>query len=123
MFALSVFGSLLAQYIADSTGASLSGIWVPGETTEAGGVLALSLGGYFLRALGMILIGAGIYRSGFLSGGFPSKRYRLIAIAGLASGLALAAIGVIVTAAGDYSREVAFIGQVPNTLGTIPASL
>ena len=24
---------------------------------------------------------------------------------------------------GDYSREVAFIGQVPNTLGTIPASL
>ena len=24
---------------------------------------------------------------------------------------------------GDYSREVAFIGQVPNTLGTTPASL
>ena len=23
----------------------------------------------------------------------------------------------------DYSREIAFIGQIPNTLGTIPASL
>ena len=35
----------------------------------------------------------------------------------------LAALGVIVTALYDYSREIAFIGQVPNTLGTIPASL
>ena len=39
------------------------------------------------------------------------------------SGLPLAAAGVIITAVNDYSREVAFVGQVPNTLGTIPASL
>ena len=42
---------------------------------------------------------------------------------GLAVGLPLAAVGVIFTEANDYSREVAFIGQIPNTLGTIPASM
>ena len=35
----------------------------------------------------------------------------------------LAASGVIITAVSDYSREIAFIGQIPNTLGSIPASL
>lgn len=38
-------------------------------------------------------------------------------------GLTLAAVGVILTAANDYSSEIAFIGQIPNTLGTIPAAL
>ena len=38
-------------------------------------------------------------------------------------GLPLATLGVIVTALGGYSREVAFIGQIPNTLGTMPAAL
>ena len=42
---------------------------------------------------------------------------------GLAVGLPLAAAGVVITAVNDYSREIAFVGQIPNTLGTIPASL
>ena len=29
----------------------------------------------------------------------------------------------MITALNDYSREVAFIGQIPNTIGTIPSSL
>ena len=32
-------------------------------------------------------------------------------------------LGVVITALGGYSREVAFIGQIPNTLGTMPAAL
>ena len=79
--------------------------------------------GYFLRALGLILVGAGLYRTGFMNGGLPASTYRLVAGVGLGIGLPLATAGVIITAANDYSREVAFIGQVPNTLGTIPASL
>ena len=58
-----------------------------------------------------------------MDGGLPERTYRLAAVVGLAVGLPLAAAGVVVTAANDYSREIAFIGQVPNTLGTIPASL
>ena len=123
VFALSIACSLLAQNMADTTTASLSGLWTPGDipTQELIGLPFLL--GYFLRALGLILIGAGLYRTGFMNGGMPSRAYRLTAIVGLAIGLPLAAAGVAITALNDYSREIAFIGQIPNTLGTIPASL
>ena len=87
------------------------------------GYRASVLLGFFLRALGLILVGAGLYRTGFMDGGLPARTYRRAAMVGLAVGLPLAAAGVIIIATNDYSREVAFIGQIPNTLGTIPASL
>ena len=123
VFALSVACALLAQYIADTTGTSLSGIWTPGEIDTEDWVGVPILFGYFLRGLGMILIGAGLYRTGFMNGELPSATYRRTAIIGLGIGLSLATLGVIITAVYDYSREIAFIGQIPNTLGTIPASL
>ena len=122
-FALSIACALISQNLADTTDASLEGLWTPGETSFQGDLPSVFIFGYFLRALGLILIGAGIYRAGFMNGSLPVRTYRLTAIIGLAIGLPLAAIGVIITAANDYSREVAFIGQIPNTLGTIPASL
>ena len=123
VFALSVACALIAQSIADTTDASLSGIWTPGEVSNQETIGPIVLLGYFLRALGLILVGAGLYRVGFMNGGLPARTYRLTVIIGLAVGLLLAAAGVVVTAVNDYSREVAFIGQIPNTLGTIPASL
>ena len=53
----------------------------------------------------------------------PIARYRAAAGLGLTIGLGLATFGVVVTAANDYGPGVAFVGQVPNTIGTIPASL
>ncbi len=123
VFALSVATTLLAQYMADTTSESLSGLWTPGELSDEEFVWIPFLLGFFLRALGLILVGAGLYRTGFMNGGLPARVYRLTAMAGLAVGLPLAAAGVIITAVNDYSREVAFIGQIPNTLGTIPCSL
>ena len=123
VFALSAGCSLLAQNMANTTGASLAGLWTAGELSDDDPIGALVLLGYFLRALGLILVGAGVYRMGFMNGGLSARTYRLTAVAGLAFGLPLAALGVVVTALNDYSREVAFIGQIPNTLGTIPASL
>ncbi len=122
-FALSVGCALIAQYMANTTDVSLAGLWTPGEfpTEEAIGVPVLL--GYFLRALGLILIGAGLYRAGFMNGGLSPRTYRVTAVVGLGIGLSLAVVGVVVTAASDYSREIAFVGQIPNTLGTIPASL
>ena len=58
-----------------------------------------------------------------MNGDWPARVYRRTAIVGLAVGVPLAAAGVVVTAVNDYSREVAFIGQIPNTLGTIPFGL
>ena len=123
VFALSAVVAVLAQNIADTTDASLAGIWTPGEISDQEVTASLVLLGYFLRALGLILIGAGLYRTGFMNGGLPARTYRLTALAGIATGLTLAVAGVVITAVNDYSREVAFIGQVPNTIGTIPASM
>ena len=122
-FALSIGCAMLAQGMADTTTVSLSGLWTAGDLSTEDPIVVLFLLGYFLRALGLILIGAGLYRTGFMNGGMPARTYRLIAVIGVAIGLPLAAAGVVVTAVNDYSREIAFVGQIPNTLGTIPASL
>ena len=123
VFALSAVGTVLSQYIADSTGMSLSVIWEPGEVDTEAWVGVPHLLGYFLRALGLILLGAGLYRTGFMNGDMSARTYRTAAIIGLAVGLPFAALGVVITAMSGYSREVAFVGQIPNTIGTIPASL
>ena len=143
-FLASVPNTLLMQHIVDTTDILLIGIWDPvdehgaqmlwrksiGDTLEAehaqalgNSLVELTILGYFLRGLGLILMGAGLYRLGFMHGAMPARIYRLTAAAGLGAGLSLATLGAIITALGDYSRDVAFIGQVPNTLGTIPASL
>ena len=123
VFTLSIACALIAQNLADTTDVSLSGFWTPGEIPEDEIIVLPFLLGYFLRALGLILVGAGLYRAGFMNGGLPTRTYRRTAVIGLAVGLPLAAAGVIITAVNDYSREIAFIGQIPNTLGSIPASL
>ena len=123
LFALSAALALLSQYIADSANASIAGLWTPGEIDDQSGLALVVLSGFFLRALGAILIGAGLYRIGFMSGAMSASAYRKTALVGLAIGLPLAALGVVATALNGYSREVAFIGQIPNTLGTMPAAL
>ena len=112
---------LFAQSMANA-GAPLGGLWEHSDEYSEN-LTAVSWSGYIIRGLGMIIIGAGLYRTGFMNGGMDVSVYRRTATVGLVVGLSLATAGVIVTALGDYSREVAFIGQVPNTLGTIPASL
>ena len=130
VFLLSIPNAFLMQYVADSTDVSLAGLWESQGGREraateglAGAMFGLTLLGYLARALGLILMGAGLYRLGFMSGSMAPRTYRLTAAVGLALGLPLAAASVAVTAAGDYSREVAFVGQIPNTIGTIPAAL
>ena len=139
VFLLSVPNSFLMQYIANTTDVSLAGLWEPQMPAESGNapspsnpsnieglpgaMFGLTVLGYFFRALGLILLGAGLYRLGFMSGSMTRRTYRLTVAIGLSLGLPLAALGVIVTSLGNYSREVAFIGQLPNTLGTIPAAL
>ena len=127
IFLLSVPSALLAQYIADTTDVSLAGLWSLSESNgdeplhdAVGGLL---LFGYFLRGLGMILMGAGLYRLGFMNGRMSPRTYKMTAAIGIGAGLSLAIASVVVTALGDYARSVAFIGQIPNTLGTIPAAL
>ena len=123
VFGLSAVVGLMAQGVVNASAVSLAGVWEPGETDDESAVALLTLAGFGLRALGAILMGAGLYRIGFMSGKLSAQAYRRMAAVGLGVGLPLAALGVAATALGGYSREVAFVGQIPNTLGTLPAAL
>ena len=121
IFLIAAAGDLWAQSMVNE-GAPLGGIWeYSDEYSET--ITTISWSGYIVRGLALIIMGGGLYRTGFMNGGMSDKTYRVTAIVGLAMGLSLATLGVIITAINDYSRDVAFIGQIPNTLGTIPASL
>lgn len=75
------------------------------------------------RALGMMLIGVALYRWGVLQGRRSADFYRKMALFGLLIGLPLAALGVVIQAANDFSPSVAIVGLIPNTIGTVPAVL
>ncbi len=122
LFLIPIIVDLYLQYLTNTAGASLAHVWVS-EGEAEGRVLWPTFGNYMLRGLGMILLGAGLYRLGFISGAKADRVYRRVALLGLGAGLSLATLGVIITAAGGFSREVAFVGQIPNNLGTIPAAL
>lgn len=138
IFLLSVPNILLVQAVVNNSEVSLAGLWEPGEppgvpspwlagsperSELADAVFGMTLLGYLARGLGLILLGAGLYRLGFMQGTRTARAYQLTAAVGLGVGLPLAAAGAVGTHWADYSREVAFIGQAPNTLGTIPAAL
>ena len=125
VFLLSVPNALLMQYLANTADVSLAGTWESGDiSAQPNGLMEwLLIAGFFARALGLILMGAGLYRLGFMNGSMSARTYKLTAAIGLGIGLPLAAAGVIATALDGYSREVAFVGEIPNILGTIPASL
>ena len=123
IYLLPIANDFWMQSIANSTDAQLIGIWMqPGADIKE----AIALGvifNYFMRALGMMLIGAGLYRLGFMHGNLPIVTYRWLALLGIGAGLTLAALGVAFVAVNGFSREVAFIGNTPNNLGSIPLSL
>ena len=129
IFLLTAANGLLMQFLANAAAAPLAGLWVhtdlpPGQGEPVDGLLLLiTLLNYFMRGLGLILLGAGLYRTGFMHGDRDARTYRLTALIGLGVGLPLAAAGISWVALNDFSREVAFIGQIPNTVGTIPAAL
>ena len=126
LYFVPIASDLLLQSIADSNDAALAGIWTEpsGDIDDLDDLLGLgALSGYFMRGLGMILMGAGLYRLGFMSGKMSPSTYRRVAIGGIGIGLPLAALGVAFVAINDFSNDVAFIGNIPNNLGAIPASL
>ena len=123
IYLLPVAGHILAQFAVNSYNSDLAGLWTdPGaEIRDPVGMAILFA--YFGSGLGMILLGAGLYRMGFIQGDWSTSTYRIIAVFGLGIGLPLAAFGVVLVAWNDFSREVAFIGHIPNQLGAIPATL
>ena len=94
----------------------------------AGGAMSDPVGSWFLydffvRALGMMLIGVALYRLGVLDGARSPGFYRKMALIGLGAGLPLSALGLAIVASSGFSAEVALAGSAPNTVATIPVVL
>ena len=75
------------------------------------------------RALGAMLIGVGLYRSGFISGTKEKSHYQRIFRRCFAFGFPLTIFGILIQVAGDFDSDVAIIGQIPNTIATIPIAI
>ena len=91
------------------------------EHSEAAGVYLLVDAP--ARSIGMMLIGVALYRCGIITGDRPDRFYRRMAAIGLGTGLPLAALGLALMAASGFSTDLILVGAIPNTLGTIPATL
>ncbi len=119
----SAVAAVIAQDTIPESGEGLSGFWFAdgGEYSEELELFALY--DALARALGMMLIGVALYRYGVLQGEHSKAFYRKMAAAGLLVGLPLAALGVVVQVANDFSASIAMISLIPNTIGTIPAVL
>ena len=77
----------------------------------------------FGRALGAMLIGAALYRTGVISGHRTPSFYRRLAAWGLGIGLPLSAGGFALMAGSGFDIDWAISGTIPNTLATVPICL
>jgi uncharacterized protein len=115
-------GAAVLQPTIDADGQGLGEYWgVAGTMSDAVGLWFIS--DFLFRGLGMMLIGVGAYRSGFLTGRKSSDSYVRAARWGLGLGLPLAAAGFGYVALNDFGPSVALIGTIPNTIATIPVVL
>ncbi len=114
--------ALWAQATVGQGGAGLGEYWTGvGPTSDAVGIFLYA--DFFFRALGMMLFGIALYRTGVITGSKSSEYYRRLARWGIGVGLPLAAVGLIFVAVNGFSADVALVGSIPNTIGTIPAAI
>ena len=115
--------SVLTQLAADVTAAELGSFWFVdgGPLGNTVGVFVIS--DFFLRALGMMLIGVALYRLGVVQGTRTPELYRRMVCWGFGIGVPLTVLGVVVQVDGEWGVDTALIGLAPNTVATIPMTL
>lgn len=124
--ALVLSSALLAvalQPLVPSDGAGLSEYWLHdgGVMSDTVGVFLLS--DFFLRSLGMMLVGVALYQLRIVQGQRPLHFYRRMAVGGLAVGFPFAVAGVALQIANDFSPDIALALEAPNTVATIPLAV
>jgi len=103
--------------------AGLRSVWGGDELhPQAGAIFLEIMCDVFSRALGMMMIGMGLYRSGFLTR--PISRRSLVrCLGGIAVGALLSAAGLIWVSCHGFDARAVVLGNIPNTLATIPMTL
>lgn len=113
----------IAQGQIPASGDGLGEYWFIGQGDMGDATGLFFIYNFGFRALGMMLIGVALFRLDILQGTRPSAFYRRMVVLGLGVGLPLAVGGVIWQIAADFSPDIAFIGDAPNTFATIPLSM
>ena len=113
--------AVAVQAAMDHPASQLSGYWLEGE--KSAGIELWFVADFGARALGMMLIGVALYRTGVVTGERPRDFYVRTARWGLGVGLPLSAAGLAIMAASGFSPDWALAGAAPNTLATVPLSL
>ena len=113
--------SWLVQSSLRSFSSVLIDFWNYGEYYDV--IEAWFLADYFGRAVGAMLIGAALYRTGIITGRRPAAFYRRLAVWGLGVGLPLSSAGLALMAATDFDIDWAVAGTIPNTVATVPICL
>jgi uncharacterized protein len=102
--------------------ADLGGVWFSGGELSDG-VAGLFLLDGFGRALGLMLIGVGLFRLGFVQGNASQAVYRRTAVWGFGVGVPLSAAGLLMNTSTDWAGSSAFSGHAISTFGTVPMAL
>ena len=113
--------AVLTQGLVPGSGEGLGAYWLVNPSADYSDAVGIFLiNDFFSRAAGMMLIGVAVYRMGVLDGTRPAAFYRRMTVIGLGVGLPLAAAGLALQVASDFSPNIALIGEAPNTIATIP---
>ncbi|MGK0275326.1 MAG: hypothetical protein ACI9N0_001710 [Ilumatobacter sp.] len=114
-----VVALLLSSSVED---ADLGVAWfIGGELSDGVGVLLLLDG--FGRALGLMLIGIGLFRLGFVQGTAGHEAYQRVAMWGLGIGVPLSIVGLLINTSADWAGSSAIPGLAISTFGTVPMAL
>ena len=123
MVVASAVAAVLTQATVDDAGTDLGSFWLAGGGSIADGPGLFLIADFFLRALGMMLIGVALHRTNWVQGTRPRADYLRMALLGLGIGLPLSIFGVVVNEANGWEPDLALAGLAPNTLATVPMAL
>jgi len=120
--AVSAVTMALTQLAIDPA-TDLGEYWVDDDVAMSEAVELAFLLDFGGRALGMMLIGVGLFRQEIVQGQRPAEFYRRLARIGFGVGLPLSVLGVAIHWANDWSGDVALVGAIPNILATAPLAI
>jgi uncharacterized membrane protein YeiB/alpha-beta hydrolase superfamily lysophospholipase len=122
-FLVPVIVAFVVQQTLPVSGEGLGEYWFVAGPPMADRVEIFLITDFFARSLGLMLIGAALYRNGFLTAERSDKEYRKAIAVGLWVGVPLAAYGMGIHAIGSFAPGVALTGTIPNTLATVPMTI
>lgn len=124
--ALALIGAVIAPFFQSAAGGTIDGLegfWFAGYDSSS----AVAEGWFIIngasRALGLMLLGVALYRTGIVQGHRDDVFYRRLAVWGLGTGTVVTVLGMVWRVATDWSADYAISGMIPTGVGTIPMAL